>query len=143
MRFRAKFGLQGWLSVAMLCFLIVLKISELKSGHHNAALSPLVLMWIVFGLGRVLSQIFIYWDVDSTGVRERRLWSERTIPWQEVTRVSGWMDRPSSDALVLHYARPAPLSDSGTVVAAPDDRQQFLSDLHRFAPQATFDVSAR
>jgi hypothetical protein len=140
MRFRAKFGLHGWLSVAMLCFLIVLKISELKSRHHNAALSPLLLMWIVFGFGRVLIQIFVYWDVDSTGLRERRLWSKRAIPWQEVIRVSGWMDRPSSYALAIDYARPAPLSDSGTVVAAPEDRQQFLSDLHRFAPQATFDV---
>jgi hypothetical protein len=124
----------------MLCFLIVLKISELKSGHHNAALSPVALIWIFFGLWRTLSQIFIYWDVDSSGLRERRLWNERTIPWQEVTRVSGWMDRPSSDALAVHYARSAPLSDSGTVVATPEDRQQFLADLHRYAPQAAFDV---
>jgi hypothetical protein len=142
MRYRAKFGLLGWIYVALPCWLIVRKVSSLNSGHRNGALGLLfVVLCVVFGFQRVLNHIFIYWEVDSSGLRERCLWNERSIPWQEVTRISGWMpEHPWSDSLALHYARSAPLSDSGTVVAAPEDRQQFLTHLHRYAPKATFDV---
>jgi hypothetical protein len=42
--------------------------------------------------------------------------------------------------LQVDYARPAPMSDRGHVLANPEDREQFIRTLRRFAPQATFDV---
>lgn len=90
---------------------------------------------------RTLSQAFIYWDVDPEGLRERRLLSTRSIPWQEVVHVGSWRpNQPASDYLEIDYARPAPISDRGTVIANPEDRSGFISALRRFAPQANFDV---
>ena len=128
--------------VALPCWLIVLRVSSLNSGHRSDALGSLfVILFVVFGLQRVMNHIFIYWEVNSSGLRECCLWNEKTIPWQEVTRISGWLpEQPWSDSLAIHYARSAPLSDSGTVVATPQDRQQFLADLHRYAPKAAFDA---
>jgi hypothetical protein len=81
----------------------------------------------------------VYWDLDSAGLHERRLWGERKIPWQEVIRVSAWNpEQTSSDFLAVHYARSAPMSDRGSVIANPDDRKQFLAGLRRYAPLTVF-----
>jgi hypothetical protein len=32
------------------------------------------------------------------------------------------------------------MSDRGHVLANPEDREQFIAAMHRFAPQATFEV---
>jgi hypothetical protein len=90
---------------------------------------------------RALSQAFIYWDVDPEGLRERRLWGTKSVPWQEVVHVGSWHpNHPASDYLEIDYARPAPIYDRGSVIANPDDRSGFLSALRRFATQANFEV---
>jgi len=136
MRFRAKFGLLGWVYVGSALLVLVLRLSR---GHHNEVLTTLAVFLPVFAAFKILAQIFIYWDLDSAGLHERRLWGEKRIPWQEVTRVSAWNERPSSDFLAVHYARSAPMSDQGSVIANPD-RDHFLADLRRYAPLAVFDV---
>jgi hypothetical protein len=138
MRFRAKFGLLGWAYVGSALLVLVLRLGR---GHHNDVLATLAVFLPVFAAFKILAQIVVYWDLDSVGLHERRLWGERQIPWQEVTRVSAWNpERPSSDFLAVHYARSAPMSDRGSVIANPDDRDQFLADLRRYAPLAVFDV---
>jgi hypothetical protein len=128
MRFRAKFGLLGWVYVGLTLLILVLRLSR---GHHNEVLTTLAVFLPVSAAFKILAQIFIYWDLDSAGLHERRLWGEKKIPWQEVTRVSAWNERPSSDFLAVHYARSAPMSDQGSVIANPDDRDHFLADLRR------------
>jgi len=138
MRFRAKFGLLGWAYVGSALFVLVLRLSR---GHHNEVLTTLAVFLPVFAALKILAQIFVYWDLDSAGLHERRLWGEKKIPWREVTRVSAWNpEQTSSDFLAVHYARSAPMSDRGSVIANPDDRKQFLADLRRYAPLAVFDV---
>jgi hypothetical protein len=142
MRYRAKFGILGWLYVALPCFVILLKISGFRSGIHSSLLTYSYVGLVSFlGLVRVSRQIFTYWQLDSSGLRERMLWRQRDISWQEVARVSGYpCSQPGSNSLSIDYARPAPLSDRGTIIANPENRRQFLADLHRFAPQAVYDV---
>lgn len=138
MRFRAKFGMLGWTSIAMACFVIVLRLSP---GHHNEALRIMVPFWIFNAAIIVLTKVFVYWDVNSGCLRERRLWNTKEVAWQEVTHVGAWNPKqPASDTLAIHYARSTPMSDRGDVIADPEDRQQFIAALRRFAPHATFDV---
>jgi len=92
----------------------------------------------VNALIRVITQIFVYWELDSSSLREHRLWDCREVAWREVARVGLW--NPKSTVLEIQYARDAPLSDRGTVIANPEDREQFLAAIHRFAPQAAFDL---
>jgi hypothetical protein len=134
MRFRAKFGIAGWSQIALVCLIAVLWLSGVKS------LPALAFGAIIFASVIVLSQVFVYWDLDSHCLRERRLWGKRQVPWEEVTRVSAWNEKPSSDFLAIHYSRRGPMSDDGSIIANPQDRQQFLVELHRYAPQAVFDV---
>lgn len=138
MRFRAKFDLLSWAYVALALFVLALTLSP---GHHNEVMRFFVVSWTILAALKILSQIFIYWDVNSACLREQRPWNEKKIPWEEVTRVSAWNPKqPSSDVLAIDYVRPAPMSDRGSIIVNPEDRQQFLANLRRSAPQATFDV---
>ena len=132
MRFRAKFGLVDWFWILTTCVITLAWITGRRSS---------TLFLFVFGLNaliRVVSQLFIYWELDSSGFREHRLWSTREVAWQEVARVGLW--NPRSTVLEIQYARDAPLSDRGTVIANPGDREQFLAAIHMFAPRAAFDL---
>jgi hypothetical protein len=122
----------------MACLVIILQVSP---GHHNRSLGFMSFFWIINASTIVLTNVLVYWDVNSNCLRERRLWHTREVAWSEVTHVGAWNpEQPASDTLAIHYARPAPMSDKGDVIANPDDRQQFIAALRRFAPQATFDV---
>ena len=137
MRFRAKFGALGWCYVGLACFFAFLWIS----GDRHVGFVSLVLGFSLLTLQRVLNHIFVYWDIDSIRLFERRLWNTREIPWCEITNIASWTpDQPSSDFLEVSFARPAPMSDRGSVIANPEDREAFIAALHKFAPQAEFDV---
>jgi hypothetical protein len=137
MRFRAKFGALGWAYVATASFAGLLSLSP---GPHEKRLL-LAAVFCVLALQRILNHSFTYWDVDAKGVRERRFWREKSVAWQEVDRVSAWNRRqPWSDFLAIHYARSSPSHDSGSIVANPKDREGFLADLRKHAPQALFEV---
>ena len=140
MRFRTKFGAQG-------VFLVSLAIlyAYFAFFGHVARLQPFwgftAAIYIWWALLRVLSQIFNYWELDADCLRQRNFLGVKEIPWQEVTRVGSFPPKhPASSMLQVDYARPAPMSDRGYVLANPEDREQFIRTLRRFAPQATFDV---
>jgi hypothetical protein len=139
MRFRTKFGAQGWclVSVAILyaCFAYF--------GYHlqRSVWGFAAGVWVWLALLRILSQIFCYWEADSESFREHNFWVKKEIPWEEVTRIGSFNPKqPSSSFLAVDYARGAPMSERGHIVANPADREQFIAVLHRFAPQATFEV---
>lgn len=144
MRFRAKFALIDWAWLAIAAFVLVL----LLSGPRRAKDS---LVWygfliLLFAAIRVVLYFFLWWDTTPGGLRERRLWSTRTIPWTEITGVAPWPDgqaggRAHRDSLAIEYARAAPLSDQGRLIANPADREGFLREVRRHAPQASFEVT--
>jgi len=72
------------------------------------------------------------------------MWSKEEVQWAEVTRVGGIRpNQPYSDALVVHFVRTretTPYTGRDRIVAIPEDRNQFIAALRRFAPHATFDV---
>jgi hypothetical protein len=137
MRFRAKFGALGWCWAGLAGFVLVLWSSGLRTGGFGGFSVLIVLL----AIQRVLLHAFVYWDVLSDGLRERRLWNTREVAWREVQHVGGWRpSQPSSDSLAIDFARPAPLSDRGSIIANPEDREEFIAALRRFAPQAAFDV---
>lgn len=136
MRFRAKFGAIGWFWVGSACLIATLWLS----GRRHSESRFLALFFLVMASLQVLNHFFIYWDIDPAGLRERRLWSTREIHWREVTHIGGWPSQPSSDSLQIDFARPAPISERGSVIANPEDRGGFIAALHKFAPEAEFDV---
>jgi hypothetical protein len=89
---------------------------------------------ILVALQVALSRYFIYWEIDSAGLRERRYWIVKEVAWVEVTHVGSFpRNSPTSDTLEVDYIR-------GRIVAKPEDRREFISALRRFAPQANFEV---
>jgi hypothetical protein len=139
MRFRTKFGVLGCAYVVLACFTVMLWLGGRHTEtSHTETIGLFSITWAVLAFQKVLNQVQ---DFDSTSIHERRLWHERTVAWQEVNRVSAWNPKqPWSKFLAIHYARTSPMSDSGSIIANPRDRERFLSDLHRYAPQALFDV---
>jgi hypothetical protein len=133
MRFREKFGLAGWIWVALACFMsdsaLVLRHTELTS----------TCFVILITLFQALKCRFLYWDLEPDRIRRQFFWSTEEIPWNKVTHVGNLAPLPWSSAVVVTYRRSAPLPGCGQILANPSDRQQFLAALHRFAPQATFE----
>jgi len=135
MRFRARFGAVDYFWIAGLCLYIVLPFVMPNRGLHFAQI-----LSIAVASFQILTKTLTWWDLDSDGLKERRLWYTREIPWREVLRVGGLNSRPASRILAIDYARPAPMSDRGQILASPGDRAQFLAALHRFVPTADFEV---
>jgi hypothetical protein len=139
MKFRTKFGPQGWFVVSLACaYGYVVLLSPRGSPHSAWGFTAAVWVWWAFL--RILSYLFTYWELDSSSLRQHSYWSTKEVAWEEVTHVGGLNGRPSSAVLEVDYARPAPMSDRGHILASPEDRQQFIAALRRFAPQAAFEV---
>jgi hypothetical protein len=140
MRFRTKFGAQGVFLVSLaILYAYFVFFGHLRSPHSFWGFTAAV--WVYWALLRVFSQIFCYWELDTDCLRQRNFLGVKEIPWQEVTRVGSFPPKhPASSMLQVDYSRPAPMSDRGYVLANPEDREQFIRTLRRFAPQATFDV---
>jgi hypothetical protein len=142
MRFRAKFGLIDslWLAVGATYLLILVS----RAGHLRPSFIFCAIAFLPQALLRLLGLIFVYWEIDSDGLHERRLWRMRSIPWAEVASVTFWPDEQKvSSSFAIRYERPAPLSDRGSIIANPSDRDTFLQELQRHAPGASFDVPIR
>lgn len=137
MRFRAKFGALSWCWVGLACFVLVLWASGLRARPLGGLIASIVLLALV----QVIAHIFIFWDVDADGLRERRLWKTRTVAWRQVHHVGSWNPRqPASDYLSIEFTRAEPSASRGRVIAHPEDRDKFIATLRRFAPDAIFDV---
>lgn len=90
---------------------------------------------------RVFQNRFVYWDVESAGLCEHRFWKTKAVPWEEITQVSGFFTgKHPSLTITVDYSRSAPMSDRGHILADPEDRDQFIAALRRYAPNASFDV---
>jgi len=140
MRFRQRFGWQGWVLVSVAILYSCMWSTRGNSSTGNF-LGILAASFILQALLRVLNHVFYYWDVNADGLRQRNFWSEKTIPWEEVSWVGSAIPKqPSSVFLRVDYARPAPMSERGYIRANPEDREQFIRAVRRFAPQATFEV---
>jgi hypothetical protein len=137
MRFRAKFGLLGWIWTLMACFYAYNSLFRSRPSIVGGAVICMFLMVLL----QILSRLFVYWDLDEVSLRVQSFWTKKEIAWAEVTHVGGLVpDKPSSAYLRVDYARPAPMSEQGHILANPEDRVKFIATLRRFAPQATFEV---
>ncbi|MGC2639457.1 MAG: hypothetical protein WA294_19890 [Acidobacteriaceae bacterium] len=138
MRFWAKFDLLDccYLALGLLPLLLLL-----SPGDHRGTLTPwLVALWIALALQRLIPRVFTYWDVRPEGLFERRLWRERTVAWNDIVSVSPWPEgKSASRQVAVGFARSAPLSDRGQMIANPGDLDSFLRELRTHAPQARFD----
>jgi hypothetical protein len=139
MRFRAKFGALGWCWIGLACSWVI--VAVFKHNHSGSGIHGVTAaLCATPGLLQVLTRLSTYWDLDSSGLHRHRLWHKREIAWEDVTHVGGFNGRPSASMLEVDYARAAPMSDRGRILANPDDRRGFIGELRKFAPQAEFEV---
>jgi hypothetical protein len=139
MRFRAKFGILDCAWLALGSFVVLLY----ATGPHHATrtLRAYVVVWTAIIAVHLLLRAFIFWDVAADGLHVRRLWSSRTIPWNQIISVEPWPDvRSVRGSIAIDFSSPAPLSTSGRVVAHPGRLDEFLAALRRYAPQASISV---
>jgi hypothetical protein len=137
MRFRVKFGTDGWLFVIIACAFFVFGICNL----HSVIRRDIAITIVILCLDLVFKKVFTYWELDSAFFRERRLWKVKEIPWQAITCVGSLTPGRSSPGFVTILCDDrAPMASRGRIVANPEDRTQFLATLRTFAPQAKFEV---
>lgn len=142
MRFHSKIGLVGFLYLIPAAIYVCLRVMEsqhrMQIGHVPAAWNGII--GLLFALTSVIwscQWIFIYWDFDASGVRERRLWRTTTVPWNEVTYIGPWASA-TLKCIAIEYEK-APLSRSKRMVAAPIRRKAFIAAIRQFAPHAKFE----
>ncbi len=84
---------------------------------------------------------FFWWEIGENGLVQRMFWSERTIPWNEVTRVRNLGEaKRTRGCLVLAYGRTGPMSDRGELRIQPVEFDVLVRALRDHAPQAEFDL---
>jgi len=110
MRFRAKFGADGWCVISLACFALVLWFS----GLHSRLVGTMAICWTIVALQRVLGQVFVYWELDFTSLRERRFWKMREIRWEEVSHVGSM--QPSSSFLEVDFVRHPVAAESSLIL---------------------------
>ena len=140
-KFRAKFGLDGCLWVLLGLFQIF---SSLR-GHFGLRAPGISLIGVATGLALALvplvRSMFLYWEFDLASFRERAfLRVTHNIPWHDITRVNEFIPGSEDDTLAVWYQNPKSKSGSSFLTARPNQRQQFLEALHKYAPTATIDV---
>jgi hypothetical protein len=106
---------------------------------HRGADGLLALAWLACSATWFSVHAFTFWDFESSGLRERRLWKTTMIPWTEVTYIGPWQSAKSK-WIAVEYERKTPLSDRGRIVAIPARREAFIAALRQFAPQAQFEI---
>jgi hypothetical protein len=97
--------------------------------------------WLFIALSCIANYCFTWWGVDDFGLTQRRLWSTRTIPWNEITHIGPWQpnSKPNYQWLSVDYARAAPMSDRGQLLIQPTDRDALVKALRTRALQAEFE----
>jgi len=137
MRFHCKFGWVGWLMLALAGMNLI---ESLFTLHRFGRLETADLISItclgLCALLAILSKIFVYWDLDATGLHANRFWVHKDVAWPEVALISQYSNNP--DCFAIHYSWSPPMSNQGKIWANPADRAGFLAALRRFAPQAEF-----
>jgi len=142
MKFRTKFGLLGWMYIPVAGLHVF--VSNFRINPSTRVFGQLVAAaCVLLALIRVVGYLLTYWELDADGLRERRYLRTMEVFWHEVTGVHGLGDRASSDTLVVEFdpvLKPSLPFGSNRIVATPEDREQFIATLERFAPQANFEV---
>ncbi len=140
MRFRAKFGLMGWFWTMMACFYAYILLFRWRPTMFGVAVISIFLIALL----QIASRLSVHWYLDEVSLRVQSFGTRKEVVWAEVTHVGGQASlipgETSSACLRVDYARPAPMSEKGYILATPDDRPQFIAALRRFAPHATFEV---
>jgi hypothetical protein len=141
MRFRSKFE---WPLLAGSVMWFGLSLAWFHKQPHEAIgwaylfigiVQLLLAAWVVVGY------FLFWWEVGESGLVQRMFWSERTIPWEEITRVGHWGKRKwTRDCLFVAYARTGPMSDRGELRIQPVEFDALVSALRDHAPQAEFDL---
>ena len=131
MRFRAKF--QGHQLAAAVVWLGV-SCAWIHKPNADPAIRGAYLvsgvLWLLIGISCLANYFFTWLEIDAVGLIQRRLWSVRVVPWNEITRVGTW--QPG--------ARAAPMSDRGELVFQPAERDALVSALRAHASEADFDL---
>ncbi len=145
MRFRQRFS---WAQVFTAAVWLLLSYFWIRKHRTNLGIRSTGeitgLIWCFLLLFNYISYFLIWWDLDQNGLRERRLFSVKTVPWRELVRVGPWnkANIKNRQFIEAEYRRSAPLSDSGKLLlrVRDDERKELFRRLQSYAPQAQIDV---
>lgn len=138
MRFRSKFGLQGWLIAGLFLIFSLPWVfgSRMSILDQIAAVSTGASLILL-----LLSRYFVYWEIDETVIRERRFGKEKAVPYPEISQIVGrtyWNRRPTQ--IMITYFRASDPPKERRLYASPADVEGFLNALKKVAPSAAIYV---
>jgi hypothetical protein len=139
MLFRSKFT-----SLQLLAALLWIGLSFAwfhKHPHELIGQAYLLLGILQLGIA-ITTYFFVWWRIDESGLTQRRLFSNRTIPWNEITRIGPWQphSKPIPQWLSVEYSRSAPMSNRGELLIQPADRNTLVRTLRTHAPKADYEI---
>lgn len=140
MRFYSKVSAALWINVFTACVWVYIAFAHHTHTSIASAYKLTAAVWIFLGLVTVLMQLFCFWELRPEGLFERRLWNTRIIPFDQITRIAPALlgNKPRPGWLGIDFHRPAPMSESGTLLLAPSHPEQLLQALRQVAPRAAF-----
>ena len=132
--------MQGWSSLGFACVYAALWLIDRRPGRMVAVVA---VVFLISALLQAISRRWFYWDIDSTGLHQRHLWSKKEIgvAWDKVIIVRNFIPGLRWDGTVsVYYERPMSRNGFSYIVATPERRKEFIATIRRFAPQAKFEI---
>jgi hypothetical protein len=142
MRYRARFQLSQLFTAAVF---IAMGVGRLLRLHADAGMRStyllLGLIWLCLGAVNLATYFTTWWEIGEDGLAQGRLFGVQRVPWTEVTRIGPWQPgkKPQLSWIEVDYVRAAPMSDKGTLLLRPAQREDLLRSLRAHAPQAQFE----
>lgn len=128
----------GWLSVANS---LIFGLPWMLGGRISGVDMFCATVWPAGVLLQLLSMRFVYWDTDEHAIQQHRFGRHRTVPFSEITTVTGqaeWSSKPSY--LKIRYVANPDDAKVRRLNASPRDMDGFIDVLRRRASSATIEL---
>jgi uncharacterized membrane protein YuzA (DUF378 family) len=141
MRFPAKSAIMtkgmNWMWVGLSVFNIIFCIHFFGAGKSFSGAVYLTsgLIYLSFPFLSYIVPIFTYSEMDASCLRLHKFWKKEEIAWHEVRSVNRF---GFTDSLTVSFGHQ--IDDYGRITVTPADREQFVSTIRQYAPQAEINV---
>lgn len=126
-----------WTYVGFACFYIIFGVLEFLAKRYSseALYFGNAVFFLFVPITRYIIPIYIYYEIDATRLCLHKFGKKKEISLHDVRSVSRF---GFTDSLSIFFGHQ--VDDYGSTIVSPAKREQFISTMRQYAPQAEIDV---
>lgn len=130
-----KWMIWAWIGFGVCYFILGIHASMTKKSYYVAMDFSQGVMFLLLPLFNRVISVFIYSEMDADCLRLHKFWKKKEIAWYEVRSVHRF---GFTDSLTISFGHQ--IDDYGRIIVTPENREQFISILRQYAPQAEINI---